>query len=329
MAPSTPSLSLSPSHPTLIRTRPDGKSPYKPRAPHVRSSGGTTQLYRPPSAAPPASAADNFPQVGVTRAPTAPASAQQLLETPRQPFIAAEFESRSPWGLGRYDATLAVAHSRRPRRLHPTEAARPLQPWGFGSGMPRLLHPNRDAPDLLADVTPGPHDYVSFAQLQSFTTDARGGNHRAYGKRVEPAPQSERQRPRRKSSVAREHGARYPRGFGNSMPRLLHPNPDAPHVEHQSHSTPVRAPRNSASTIHWRAALRRASHAPAGPVRLRRLRQAAVVRLDQGRQQVLRQTGLLRRPAALAECRPPAVDVGEPRVARVDLSLRRRLIVCE
>ena len=246
MAPSTPSLSLSPSHPTLIRTRPDGKSPYKPRAPHVRSSGGTTQLYRPPSAAPPASAADNFPQVGVTRAPTAPASAQQLLETPRQPFIAAEFESRSPWGLGRYDATLAVAHSRRPRRLHPTEAARPLQPWGFGSGMPRLLHPNRDAPDLLADVTPGPHDYVSFAQLQSFTTDARGGNHRAYGKRVEPAPQSERQRPRRKSSVAREHGARYPRGFGNSMPRLLHPNPDAPHVEHQSHSTPVRAPRNSA-----------------------------------------------------------------------------------
>ena len=207
----------------------------------MRSSGGTPQLYRPPSAAPPASAADNFPQVGVARAPTAPASAQQLLETPRQPFIAAEFESRSPWGLGRYDATLAVAHSRRPRRLHPTEAARPLQPWGFGSGMPRLLHPNRDAPDLLADVTPGPHDYVSFAQLQSFTTDARGGNHRAYGKRVEPAPQSERQRPRRKSSVAREHGARYPRGFGNSMPRLLHPNPDAPHVEHQSHSTPVRA----------------------------------------------------------------------------------------
>ena len=89
------------------------------------------------------SAADNFPQVGVTRAPTA-ASAQQLLETPRQPFIAAEFESRSPWGLGRYDATLAVAHAaaaalRRRRR-------RALQPWGFGSGMPRLLHPNRDAP---------------------------------------------------------------------------------------------------------------------------------------------------------------------------------------
>ena len=183
---------------------------------------------------------------------------------------------------------------------------------------------NRDAPDLLADVTPGPHDYVSFAQLQSFTTDARGGNHRAYGKRVEPAPQSERQRAAPQVvGRARARRAQYPRGFGNSMPRLLAARPGR-----AARGAPVALDAGARRAI-LRALfigaqlLRRADHAPQGRDYVDFDKLQSFVSTKGGNK--FRQTGLSAGPLR-SRSADHLLSTSASRASLGDLSLRR---VCE